>query len=139
MSMIANGLAQSGGGIDMAEAKPEFIEFLKKLFAFRKRFERYFNTYQHVLGFPDGEHIDGSGHVIDGSGFIVLVNPTRCEQTITLPLNEPELELPIDRKHTLTHWSSLEHGLPIGSAKPDSVPEIELGPLEVKYVGVNVG
>jgi len=139
MSMIANGLAQSGGGIDLAEAKPEFIEFLKKLFAFRKRFERYFNTYQHVLGFPDGEHIDGSGHVIDGSGFIVLINPTRSEQTITLPLTEPELELPIDRKHTLTHWSSLDRGIPFGSAKPDAAPEIDLCPLEVKYIGVNVG
>jgi len=139
MSMIANGLAQSGGGIDLAEAGPEFIGFLKKLFAFRKRFEKFFNTYQHVLGFPDGEHVDGSGHIIDGSGFIVLVNPTRAEQTVRLPLMEPELELPIDRKHALTDWSNLERGIPIGSGKIENAPEIDLGPLEVKYIGVNVG
>ena len=138
MSMIANGLAQSGGGIDLAEAGPEFIDFLKKLFAFRQRFEKYFNTYQHVLGFPDGEHIDGSGHIIDGAGFIVLVNPTRSEQTVRLPLMEPELELPIDRKHALTDWSNLERGRSIGSGKIENAPEIDLGPLEVKYIGVNV-
>ena len=55
---------------------PEFIEFLQKLFAFRKRFEHYFNTYQHVLGFPDGQVDRWEGHIVDGSGFIVLVNPT---------------------------------------------------------------
>jgi len=52
MSMIGNGLAQAGASIDLDQARPEFVAFLRKLLAFRKRFERYFNVYQHVLGFP---------------------------------------------------------------------------------------
>jgi glyceraldehyde 3-phosphate dehydrogenase len=138
MSMIANGLAQAGGSIDLASAPPELIEFLRKLFAFRKRFERYFRTYQHVLGFPDGVHVDGSGHIIDGSGFIVLVNPTDSPRTVTIPLDAPELELSSQTKHTLTDWSHLVHGHTIDSVKIDKSPEIELQALEVKYVGVNV-
>lgn len=139
MSMIANGVAQSGGGIDLDAARPEFVEFLGKLFAFRKRFEKYFNTYQHVLGFPDGVHVDGSGHIVNGAGFIVLANPTGEEQSVAIPLESPELELPSDRKLVLTDWSSLERGFPIETTKADDAPEIDLGPLEVKYIGVNVG
>ncbi|MCL5105596.1 MAG: hypothetical protein M1133_15995 [Armatimonadetes bacterium] len=138
MSMIANGLAQSGGAIDFDQARPEFVEFLKKLFAFRKRFERYFNTYQHVLGFPDGEHIDGSGHIIDGSGFIVLVNPTDSPRSVTVPLDSPELELSTEKKYDLTDWSNLDRPFSIGSVHIKSAPEVELVGLEVKYIGVNV-
>jgi len=138
MSMIGNGLAQSGGSIDLEHARPEFIEFLRKLFAFRKRFEKYFAVYQHVLGFPDGKHVDGEGHIIDGAGFIVLVNPTDEERTVKIPLDEVELELPAGKKHTLSDWSSLEEGRRMGSATIDKAPEIDLAPLEVRYVGVNV-
>lgn len=138
MSMIGNGIAQAGGGFDFKQAPPEFMKFLKKLFAFRKRFERYFDTYQHVLGFPDGERVDGEGHIIDNRGFIVLVNPTRETQKVKVPLNEVELELDEDVAHELTDWSNLEQGIPIGSFDIDSGPEIELGPLEVKYIGVNI-
>lgn len=139
MSMIANGAAQSGGGVDLETAAPEFIAFLKKLFAFRKKYERYFNTYQHVLGFPDGMSVDGSGHIINNSGFIVLVNPTDAELTVKLPLGEPELELDPNRKHKLSDWSSLERGIAMDPAKIVDAPEIELLPLEVKYIGINVG
>jgi hypothetical protein len=139
MSMIGNGIAQAGGGFDFKQAAPEFMTFVKKLFAFRKRFERYFDTYQHVLGFPDGRRVDGEGHLIDQTGFIVLVNPTREEQTVRVPLDEPELELDADTKHELTDWSNLERNIPMGSFTIDSAPEIDLTPLEVKYVGVNVG
>ena len=138
MSMIACGLAQAGASIDLDQAKPEFVEFLRRLLAFRKQFERYFSVYQHVLGFPDGQRIDGSGHIIDGSGFIVLVNPTRETQSIRLPLAEPELELAAGKKHKLSDWSNLDRPITLDPAKIDSPPEIELGPLEVKYIGVNV-
>ncbi len=138
MSMIGNGIAQAGGGFDFKQAPPELMAVLKRLFAFRKRFERYFDVYQHVLGFPDGKEVDGEGHIIGGSGFIVLVNPTREEQTVKVPLDEVELELDAEKEHELTDWSNLERGIPIGSFVIDSAPEIEFAPLEVKYVGVNV-
>jgi len=144
MSMIGNGLAQAGGSIDLAQASPEFVAFLHNLFAFRKRFERYFNTYQHVLGFPNGERIDGEGHIIDGSGFIVLINPTQENQTVILPLHEPELELRAGKKHELSDWSTLERGIPLDPAAFNhadldaGLPELELTPLEVRYIGVNV-
>lgn len=138
MSMIGNGLAQAGGSIDLNEARPEFVAFLRNLFAFRKRFERYFNTYQHVLGFPDGQRIDGEGHIIDGSGFIILINPTDQIRKIILPLDEPELELSADKQHQLTDWSTLARGLPLDSATIAEPPEMELAPLEVRFIGVNV-
>lgn len=139
MSMIACGLNLAGASIDLKHAKPEFLDFLAKLFAFRKRFEKYFHVYRHVLSFPDGKMVDGSGHIIDGTGFIVLINPTDDDLIVKLPLNAPELELSSEKKHILSDWSKLESGTPIGSAKIDSAPEIELGGLEVKYIGVNVG
>lgn len=138
MSMIGNGLVQAGGSFDLKQASPEFMEFLKKLFAFRKRFERYFDVYQHVLGFPDGRQVDGEGHIVDGSGFIILVNPTREEQTVKIPLAEVELELSCEKRHELTDWSRLEAGVPLGSFAPDNAPEVDLVSLEVKYIGVNL-
>lgn len=138
MSMIGNGIAQAGGGFDFKQAPPEFMEFLKKLFAFRKRFADYFDTYQHVLGFPDGKRVDGEGHMINGKGFIVLVNPTEQAQEVKIPLNEVELELPAGKKHSLTDWSNLVEGIPLDPATIDKAPMIELAPLEVRYIGVNV-
>lgn len=138
MSMIGNGLAQAGASIDLDQAKPEFVEFLRRLLAFRKRFENYFNTYQHVLGFADGVHVDGSGHIIDGAGFIVLINPTREIQSVKLPLAEPELELAKAKKHKLSDWSNLDSAMPMEPVKIDNPPEIELLPMQVKYIGVNI-
>lgn len=138
MSMIGNGIAQAGGGFDLKQARPEFIEFLRKLFAFRKRFSDYFDTYQHLLGFPDGEQVDGEGHIINGKGFIVLVNPTERDQTVNLPLAEPELELEPNRDYSLTDWSGLEEGQPIGKARRDDEFAVTLGPLEVKYIGLDI-
>ena len=138
MSMIGNGICQAGGGFDLKQAKPEFMQFLKKLFAFRKRFENYFNTYQHVLGFPDGKRIDGEGHIVDEKGFIVLINPTDSEQSVKLPLDGVELELSAEKKHRLSDWSNLEAGIALDPAAIDKAPQIELAPLEVKYIGVNI-
>ncbi len=183
MSMIGNGFAQAGASIDLQQARPEFVDFLGKLAAFRKRFEKYFNAYQHVLGFPDGKHIDGEGHIVDGSGFIVLVNPTEENQTVRLPLDEPELELIPGKKYQLSDWSALTRGIPLDPAifrqgdaihhehhhhhddececdecghdhdheddlghvefdtpaHASGLPEFELAPLEVRFIGVNVG
>jgi len=157
MSMIGNGLLQAGGSIDLSQLVPQpvipssndeepafeppahpLLDLLRKLFAFRKRFARCFNTYQHVLGFPDGKRPDGSAHIIDGSGFIVLVNPTDEEQTVRLPLDEPELELDSTKRHHLSDWSALTAATPLDSATISDPPSIELEPLEVKYIGVNV-
>ena len=138
MSMIGSGFTQAGASIDLEQARPEFVAIMRNLAKFRKRFERYFSTYQHVLGFPDGEHIDGAGHIIDGSGFIVLVNPTDQNQIVRLPLDEPELELPEGKKHKLSDWGTLERGIPLDSATAADAPEMELVPLEVRYIGVNV-
>ena len=139
MSMIGNGIGQAGGGFDFKQAPAELMDFLKKLFAFRKRFEDYFDSYQHVLGFPDGKRIDGEGHILGGKGFIVLVNPTENPLTVKIPLAEPELELSSEKKHELTDWTNLTEGRPLGSARISDAPEIELTPLEVRYIGVNVG
>ena len=138
MSMIGNGLVQAGGSIDFKQADGDYIEFLKKLFAFRKRFETYFDTYQHVLGFPDGKQIDGEGHVVGGSGFIVLINPTNQTLSVKIPLDEPELELDKEKKHKLSDWSGLTHSVPLDPAKIKNAPEIELVPLEVKYISINI-
>lgn len=138
MSMIGNGAAQAGGGFDFKQASPEFMSFMKKLMAFRKKFEQYFTVYQHVLGFPDGKRIDGEGHIIDGKGFIVLSNPTDTVQSVKIPLDEVELELSATRKYKLSDWSILERGTPMDSVAMDKAPEIELLPLEVKFIGVNI-
>lgn len=138
MSMIGNGLAQAGGALDLRSAPKPFLDFLSKLFAFRKRFERYFDVYQHVLGFPDGEHVDGEGHFLDGSGFIVLVNPADEEASVVIPIHEPELELDSETKHHLTDWTNLDEGIPIGDASVEDPPVIDLAPFEVRYVGVNI-
>ena len=138
MSMIGNGLAQAGGSLDLKQAKPELLSILKKLFEFRKRFEKYFDTYQHVLAFPDGKQIDGEGHIIDGKGFIVLINPTDQTLNVKLPLNEAELELSTDKEHEITDWSNLSRGIPTDTVKISEAPEIEMVPFEVKYIGVNI-
>lgn len=137
MSMIGSGLLQAGGSIDLNQASRELVEFLGRLFAFRKRFARYFDVYQHVLGFPDGENVDGAGHIVDGSGFIVLVNPTRDAKEVRLPLDEPELELN-SGKHRLSDWGRLTDAVALDPATLSDPPIIELAPLEVRYIGVNI-
>jgi len=138
MSMIGSGLLQAGGSIDLSQAKAHYVEFLARLFAFRKRFEKYFNAYQHVLGFPDGQSVDGAGHIVDGAGFIVLVNPTQEDQIVRLPLDEPALELDSTRRHQLSDWSSLTDPVPLDPAPTADPPSFTLEPLEVKYIGVNI-
>ncbi|MEN6520752.1 MAG: hypothetical protein ABFD46_06320 [Armatimonadota bacterium] len=138
MSMIGNGASQSGASIDLAQAKPEFVEFLRLMFEWRKKFERYFTVYQHILGFPDGENIDGEGHIIDGKGFIILINPTNQEKSINLPLDEPELETSVGYKYKITDWSRFKAPRMLGKMKVGDKLELDFAPLEVKIIGVDV-
>jgi hypothetical protein len=139
MSMIGNGACQAGASIDLAEARPEFVEFLRKMLTWRKRFAQYFTVYQHILGFPDGESVDGEGHIIDEKGFLILINPTQEEQTMNLPLDEPELELSVGKSYSIYDWSGFERAKYLGKAKFGKDFEIDLAPLEVKIVGVDLG
>lgn len=138
MSMIGIGDCEAGGSIDLAQAKPEFTQFLKKMFAWRKKFARYFTVYQHILGFPDGVNIDGYAHIIDGKGFLVLVNPSNEAMSINLPLDEPELELSISKKYKITDWSNFESGRFLGNIGVTQKFEADLAPLDVRIVGVDV-
>ena len=35
--------------------------------------------YQHVLDFPDGEHVDGEDRVMNSKGLILLFSPAKCQ------------------------------------------------------------
>lgn len=138
LSMIGNGACQAGASIDLARAKPGFVEILRKMFTWRKRFEPYFSVYQHILGFPDGENIDGEGHIIDGKGFLILINPTNEEKSVNLPLDEPELELSAGKSYEITDWSDLQTGKPLDKARVGAKYELTLAQLEVKIIGVDI-
>lgn len=138
MSMLGNGVNQAGGSVDLEGAPPEFIEFLKRMFGWRKRFEPYFRVYQHILGFPDGVNVDGEGHIINGKGFLLLVNPSEEPQSVILPLDEPELEIPSDKTYSVYDWSDFETGHFLGRAKPGADFLIEIAGNEVKVIGVDI-
>ncbi len=40
--------------------------------------------------------------------------------------------------HVLTDWTNLDYTIPIGSCKTKDAPEIDLLPLDVRYIGVNI-
>lgn len=137
LSMIGSGVGVAGASFDLKQAKPAFVQFMKKLIAWRKRFEEYFTVYQHILGFPDGESVDGEGHIIDEKGFIILINPTEIEQSVRLPLSEPELELQEGKYYEIFDWSDLDKARPLGKHTLFSEPNIELAPLEIKIFGLD--
>jgi hypothetical protein len=139
MSMIGNGVCQAGASLDLMQARPEFLEFLKRMFAWRKRFESYFTVYQHILGFPDGENVDGEGHIFDEKGFLVLVNPTEVEKSVNLPLDEPELELSVGKKYRIYDWSNFESARFLQIAAVRDKIELDFSPLEVKIIGIDIG
>lgn len=138
MSMIGNGACQAGGSVDLEQAGSAFIEFLSKLYAWRETFAGYFTVYQHILGFPDGENVDGEGHIVDGKGFLILINPTEQEKSVNLPLDEPELELSIGQKYKINDWSNLENGKFLGRVQVGEKFEIDLAPREVKFIGIDI-
>ena len=115
---------------------PELSAYLKRFCAFRRRFARYFEVYQHVLDFPDGKSVDGEGHIINNSGFILLYNPSDQPQKVTLPLDEPGLELKGNIK--LSDWTELESGADMSLAKVKDKIEVELAPMSARIIGVNI-
>lgn len=138
MSMIGIGAPLAGAGIDLSQARPEFVDFLRRMFAWRKRFARYFTVYQHILGFPDGENVDGEGHIIDGRGFLVLVNPTNEPKTVNLPLDEPELEISIAHGYEISDWSSFGKPRILGKVRVGQAFDLDFVPMEVRIIGVDV-
>jgi hypothetical protein len=94
------------------------------------------DTYQHVLGYPDGNNVDGEGHIVDNKGFIILFNPSDKPQKVTLPLDEPELELRGALK--LSDWTDAASPSSLGNAKAGDKFEIELAPASTKIIGVNM-
>lgn len=138
MTQLGNGATQAGGSFDLANAPPELVKFVGKMFAFRKKFERFFTAYQPILGFPDGHSIDGEAHLINGQGFLLLYNPTNQPLTIKVPLDEPALELDPNQNYSLTDWSDLENKQVIGSARIKDSPSVIVPALGWKIIGINV-
>lgn len=138
MSQFGNGATQAGGSYSLDYAPPGLTEFVAKMFAFRKQFAPYFNTYQHVLGFPDGQNVEGEAHLMDGKGFILLYNPGETEQTINLPLNEPELELSAGQLYNLSDWSELSSNYSIGEAHPGDSFSVNVPALGWRVIGINL-
>jgi hypothetical protein len=118
------------------DPSPELAAYLKRFFAFRKRFERYFDQYQQVMGVPDGKDVDGEGHIVDNSGFVVLFNPSQESRKVLLPLDEPGLGLSGELR--LSDWSELESGVDMGVAKPGDPVEVTLPPVSAKIIGINI-
>jgi hypothetical protein len=135
VSTIA-GQPQIQGTQQIAKPSPELSDYLRRFFAFRGKFARYFDVYQHVLDFPDGKNVDGEGHIIDNSGFIILYNPSDRSRKVALPLDEPSLELAGNLK--LADWTELNCGVDLGSAKVGAKIELELAPVSARIIGVNI-
>ncbi|MEI6042929.1 MAG: alpha-galactosidase [Chloroflexota bacterium] len=138
MSQLGNGATQAGGSYALPYAHIELTAFLAKMFAFRKQFGSYFNYYQHILNFPDGSSVEGEAHLIDGKGFILLYNPQEIEQTINLPLNEPELELSPEKSYSLTDWSTLDTSQTIGDVYLNQSLPISVPALGWRIIGLNI-
>lgn len=128
-------------GEDPRMLRPEVLSFFMDWTAFFKAVRPYLQEYQHVLPVPDGVHVDGAAHVVDGRGFIVLCNPGSRKAEVSLKelLWEPELELDPRQPVKLSDWTK-----PLAPAKLRSVdlakPEgsIEMQPLSYKVISVNV-
>lgn len=131
-----SGQPQIQGTQHIAKPNPELSAYLKRFFAFRSKFVRYFEVYQHVLDFPDGKNVDGEGHILDNAGFIILYNPSAHRRKVTLPLDEPGLELKGDLR--LSDWTELDSGVDLGSAAVRAKIEVELAPVSARIIGVNI-
>jgi hypothetical protein len=138
MSQLGNGTTQAGGSYALPYAPPELTEFVAKMFAFRKHFSDYFNQYQHILGFPDGYNLEGEAHLKNGKGFILLYNPGQEEQTINLPLDEPELELTPGQYYELTDWSELTASIPLGATQPGDYMPVSIPAQGWKVIGLDI-
>ena len=102
----------------------------------KQRFPQFFESYQHVLAFPDGQSIDGQGHIVDNKGFIVMHNPSDKPQKIAIPLSEPGLELKGVLK--LADWTQPDAPTSLGTAKPEDRVEVEIPAASTKVIGINI-
>ena len=80
--------------------------------------------------------VDGEGHIVDNSGFVVLFNPSQESRKVLLPLDEPGLGLSGELR--LSDWSELESGVDMGVAKPGDLVEVTLPPVSAKIIGINI-
>ncbi len=136
MSMIGHWAVEKAPLPDGAPA--EIAEFAGKLEKFRGEYIGLFADYRHVLGYPDGAHVEGYAHFLDDRGLIVLINPTREEKNARVPLDEPELQLDGEAKHRLTDLTSLTDAKDLGSQLPRKAPSVSIPPMQVKFIGVNI-
>lgn len=138
MTQLGNGATQAGGSFDLANAPADLVKFLAKMFNFRKAFAPYFNVYQHILDFPDGQSVEGEAHLLNGEGFLLLYNPTATPLTVKLPMDEPGLELDPTRSYSLSDWSNLDSGQGMSAARPKDAPTIIVPATSWKIIGINM-
>lgn len=127
-------------GFDPAMLTREALDLHTACTAWFKANRFYLTTYQHVLDAPDGKGIDGTGHLVDGKGFIFLFNPSDREQGVQWRsiLWEPELELSGDLV-TLSDWTDMTAFKSLDSQVLDHpVGELRIRPLGVMVLGVNL-
>lgn len=144
LSMLAKGLKEAGGTIDQTQARPEFRLFLKNLFAFRRRFDRYFDVYQRLSAPPDANRADASGHIIEGKGFVLLNNPSNITQQLNLTFNPLLLGVQPGKSYKLYDWSDLKHARSYSTLNfnPDGRPatlSVSLPPRTVRILSVEIG
>jgi hypothetical protein len=143
LSMLPKGLKEAGGTIDQNQARPEFKTFLKNLFAFRRRFDRYFDVYQRLSGAPDANKPDASGHIIDGKGFIVLNNPGGTTQALNVSFNPLVLGLKPGKTYNLYDWTNLKNSRNYTTLafRPDGSPaslNVSLPPRTVRILSLDI-
>ncbi len=131
-----SGYPQIQGTQQIKTPSAELSAYLKKFYAFRAKFDQYFQVYQHVLDFPDGVNVDGEGHIIGNKGFILLFNPSREQRKVALPLDELGLELRGELK--LSDWTELDSPIDMGSARAGDRVEIDMDPVSAKIIGINI-
>ncbi len=138
--MIGSGGNVAGASLDLTKTPPELLNHIKKLYTWRKKFEQYFTVYQHILNEPerDQTQIIGEGHILNGSGFILLNNQGDSQLQVNLPLSAPELELDTGKVYRLFDWSNLESGQPMGEASPGEGVVITVPAKTVRIIGINL-
>ncbi len=114
LSMLSKGIKEAGGTIDQSLARPELRSFLRNLFAFRKKFDNYFDFYQRLSPVPDASRADASGHIIGGKGFVLANNPTTIKQDLTISFNPVLLGLKPGQTYRLYDWTNLKQAVSYG-------------------------
>jgi Melibiase len=114
LSMVHKGVKEAGAAFDLRVARPELLDFLRKLFAFRRHFDQYWENYQHLLQRPDPNRVDASAHLLNGQGFLLLNNPTNSPQYIGINFNPFAVGLKTGHTYSLYDWSDVTSGRFIG-------------------------